>query len=141
MGQNQQFILPAPMQGVENQYSAPLTPRTPSTPGAENFTTLTNPYAQSCTNESGYDTASFYSATSPGTGSLMSPMGPQHRVTPGPDPLAYSPQNFTQYHPNRHMQHYQHLHAENQNNFDYFDENAEEDELLDVIAKWQEQED
>ena len=75
--------------------------------------------------ESGYDTASsFYSSTPTGDAAgMMSPV-PQHY-----DPSCNSPVSNYEYHQYQQHSYYQQTHNE---------ANSEEDELLDVIAKWQE---
>ena len=97
----------------------PLTPQTPTT----NMSFPPVGY------ESGYDTASsFYSSTPTGTGpeaGMLSPVA-QHY-----DPSCNSPVSEYQYH--QYQNHHSYYSQQPQN-----EACSEEDELLDVIAKWQE---
>ena len=142
--QQHHFILPE-----VPTYPSPLTPRTPNTPASTEFNQMSGNHFPS--NDSGYDTSSFYSASSP---SIMSPGvgGNCHQVRPSH--LLQHPQHLV---PNHHLEspisppmfsqsnQFQVLEAAGQQ-FHYGDfvgiaKNLEEEELLDAIAKWQEQED
>ena len=84
--------------------------------------------------ESGYDTASsFYSSTPTGDqAGMMSPV-PQHY-----DPSCNSPVSEYQYHQQQHSYYPPQTKIESNSYEDYSQTHPEEDELLDVIAKWQE---
>ena len=104
----------------------PLTPQTPTT--SMPFPPMTGG------NESGYDTASsFYSSTpdphQTGSGDLMSPLPPNHQYgCNSPVSSNYDYHNYPQHHQMTTINHQ--YYASNE-------ANSEEDELLDVIAKWQ----
>ena len=103
----------------------PLTPQTPTT-------NMSFPPCPPVGSESGYDTASsFYSSTPTGDAAgMMSPV-PQHY-----DPSCNSPVSEYQYHQQQHSYYPQ---TKTEGNYeDYSQTHPEEDELLDVIAKWQE---
>jgi len=144
-----QFILPdAPT------YPSPLTPKTPSTPMSADF--MVNSHYTAGSNDSGYDTNSFFSNSS----NLMSPVSTCHRpvhhsghhhqmemVSPsdplrGQQHLSNSPVSPPVY-PSR-PQTYTDMevpHPYYTNYSNIIAENPEEEELLDAIAKWQEQDD
>ena len=81
--------------------------------------------------ESGYDTSSFYSSTptGPHEAGMLSPV-PQHY-----DPSCNSP--VSELYPSSEYHGYHH-HYSNYPQPPHNEANSEEDELLDVIAKWQE---
>ena len=103
----------------------PLTPQTPTT-------NMSFPPCPPAGSESGYDTASsFYSSTPTGPeAGMLSPV-PQHY-----DPSCNSP--VSELHPTSEYHQYQHYHSYYPNTIPHNEANSEEDELLDVIAKWQE---
>ena len=113
---------------VQQQPQYPLTPQTPAPP-------MTFPTVQG--NESGYDTSasSFYSsATSPG---LLSPPATTTSVLPQ---FHHSPNSSSIYNQNEYNSHQTNLHQyphPHQDYYNHHEPNSEEDELLDVIAKWQ----
>ena len=108
-----------PFEAVHFQYPSPLTPKTPSASSVP---------AEFHSYESGYDTASLYSAASTASSSFVtSPHSQQVN-------FCYPPPSHPQ----------QQQHAESYSSYDYYGAeavNSEEDELLDVIARWQDQED
>lgn len=107
----EQSHAPPPSPAVcQDHFQYPLTPRTPTTPSAP----PTTEFAHFSGNESGYETASYYST--PSSQVQYSPKAESPSSPPVEAPYAY---------------------AQHQNYYD----NTEEDELLDVIAKWQDQED
>ena len=124
----QQTVLPSPYSNSSDQlhfqYPSPMTPRTPTTlkmvPSECNFGTPNN--------ESGYETSSYYSSNmmSPGLsqdGYHPNTCSPSSSISPSePGQIQQLGNNFSQRH-----------------QVDLFEHNAEEDELLDVIAKWQDQ--
>ena len=102
----------------------PLTPQTPTT-------NMSFPPCPPVGSESGYDTASsFYSSTPRGPeAGMLSPV-PQHYDPSCNSPISYELHPSSEYHQYQHHSYYpQPPHNE---------ANSEEDELLDVIAKWQE---
>ena len=108
----------------------PLTPQTPSFPAAPS----------SHGNESGYDTASsFFSASTPvgnGGGNLMSPtLSYEH----SPNCNSPNSNNGSVFSYSQNLHHHQHHQAYVDHATYYAEANSEEDELLDVIAKWQDQ--
>ena len=116
-----------PFEAVHFQYPSPLTPKTP---------TPYDPQRQLPSYESGYDTASFYSAASVASSSSSSFMA----TSPHSQQVnfCYPPSELS------HPQQQQQQHAESYSSYDYYGAeavNSEEDELLDVIARWQDQED
>ena len=146
--QQHHFILPD-----VPTYPSPLTPRTPNTPASGDFMTLSNnPYPS---NDSGYETSSFYSSsTSSLSPSMMSPhchpqrphhlQHHQHQLASSMSPASVrhleaspvSPPVFSRPQQYHEMEVSSHFHY---NNFNGIAENPEEEELLDAIAKWQEQ--
>ena len=127
-----------PPDQLNTSYPSPLTPRTPNTPNGsvngDQYTQL-QPLAGGQhfgSNESGYETSSYYSS------GLMSP----HQYSASPHPQQ-------QHHNHHHHQQQQQQHHQMQHpGYGYqqhiptaYYENSEEDELLDAIAKWQDQED
>ena len=109
----------------------PLTPQTPSFPA---------PPASQHGNESGYDTASsFFSASTPvhgNNGNLMSPpISYEHSPNNCNSPNSNNGSSVFSYSHHHHQQHQAYDHHVNY----YAEQNSEEDELLDVIAKWQDQ--
>lgn len=131
--QQQTTVPPSPYNQLHFQYPSPMTPRTPTTPKMMtpecNFDTANN--------ESGYETSSYYSS------SLMSPR------------LHHESYNSIQHHPDTYsptssVSSNEHTNVQQTNEYilgntyshqqqgDFY-HNSEEDELLDVIAKWQDQ--
>ena len=111
-----------PFEAVHFQYPSPLTPKTP---------TPYDPHRALPSYESGYDTASYYSSSSSSSASFMATSPPPHQQV-----------NFC--YPPSEPSHPQSQHAESFHSYDYYGAdavNSEEDELLDVIARWQDQED
>eukprot|EP00095_Tigriopus_kingsejongensis_P000125 snap_masked-scaffold450_size166944-processed-gene-0.3 protein:Tk00125 transcript:snap_masked-scaffold450_size166944-processed-gene-0.3-mRNA-1 annotation:"transcriptional regulator" len=129
-------------------YPATQTPLTPQTP-APDSSQAGGAYSF---NESGYETSSTSSYFS--SGSLISPVANQHGLHSGTP--YYGSESSGHALPNKHSQHPQHLQSAQEQEYfhdsgfvlppthqssDLFESNSEEDELLDVIAKWQEEED
>ena len=107
----------------QEQHPYPLTPQTPSFPNHP-----TNG------NESGYDTSSsFFSTSTPATNLMSPPLSYDSHNCNSPSSsgsvFSYTPQTYTPQHTHPHQTYDQSFYA---------DPNSEEDELLDVIAKWQE---
>ena len=120
------------------QYPSPLTPRTPTTPGGGGY-----PAQFPSGNESGYETSSYYSSSSSG---LVSPHQPQgfaqlsphhHNENEDSSTTTSSPEAHYVQHQQMYQQQQDSAHMAS---MDFYD-TSEEDELLDVIAKWQDQED
>ena len=110
------------------QHSYPLTPQTPSFPNP--------PPPHGAGNESGYDTSSsFFSSSTPAN--LMSPPISYHESPNCNSPNSSAGGSVFSY--SQHLQHQptQPHHHHYDQSF-YAEANSEEDELLDVIAKWQE---
>lgn len=112
----------------------PLTPQTPSFPAG--------PPSQHGGNESGYDTASsFFSASTPigsghnGNGLMSPPISYEHSPNNCNSPNSNNGSSVFSYSHHHHQQHQAYDHHVNY----YAEQNSEEDELLDVIAKWQDQ--
>ena len=114
-----------PFEAVHFQYPSPLTPKTP-TPYDPQRAALPS-------YESGYDTSSFYSSSSSSSSaSFMATSPPPHQQVN----FCYPPSEPSHPQPQQH--------AESFHSYDYYGAdavNSEEDELLDVIARWQDQED
>ncbi|XP_059080310.1 helix-loop-helix protein 4-like [Tigriopus californicus] len=120
-------------------YSGPLTPRTPNTPDQYLNHNFNNG------NESGYETSSYYS-----TGSMVSPVPqvPSNHVMLEYSPNGHSPSTTGSVYsvPDSSLSH-QHFPVQEALTPTWqtpiptsYYENSEEDELLDAIAKWQDQE-
>ncbi len=136
----------ASYQPPNNFAQPPLTPNTPTTSTSSMCFPTPTPSGTGNGNESGYDTASsFYSATSPSPMSDL--MSPSHPHSQHSGALIHHPQ----YQHSSHVYHSQSpTSAAANSNYDqqystnaaatsfYHEANSEEDELLDVIAKWQE---
>ena len=120
-----------PHHNPHHQY--PLTPQTPSFPAG--------PPSQHGGNESGYDTASsFFSASTPigghnGNGLMSPPISYEHSPNNCNSPNSNNGSSVFSYSHHHHQQHQAYDHHVNY----YAEQNSEEDELLDVIAKWQDQ--
>ena len=120
-----------PHHNAHHQY--PLTPQTPSFPAG--------PPSQHGGNESGYDTASsFFSASTPigghnGNGLMSPPISYEHSPNNCNSPNSNNGSSVFSYSHHHHQQHQAYDHHVNY----YAEQNSEEDELLDVIAKWQDQ--
>ena len=124
------------------QYPSPLTPRTPNTPSsAQEFSAHFGHAHMPVTsgNESGYETSSYYSHSS----SMMSPQGMISQLSqpsqfhPRPSSTSSSsspPMTAATSAPQEAFQ-------ESYSSMDFYGNQSEEDELLDVIAKWQDQDD
>ena len=115
-----------------HHHQYPLTPQTPSFPAG--------PPSQHGGNESGYDTASsFFSASTPigsGHNGLMSPpISYEHSPNNCNSPNSNNGSSVFSYSHHHHQHHQAYDHHVNY----YAEQNSEEDELLDVIAKWQDQ--
>eukprot|EP00095_Tigriopus_kingsejongensis_P005568 snap_masked-scaffold12_size759060-processed-gene-3.3 protein:Tk05568 transcript:snap_masked-scaffold12_size759060-processed-gene-3.3-mRNA-1 annotation:"transcriptional regulator" len=133
-------LQPAQHRFTPPNYPNPLTPRTPNTP--DNFLHVNN-YGGG--NESGYETSSYYS-----TGSMLSPVshvsGPNQALVDY-SPNGHSPSTGNLYPADTGVQHYPQAPPAGPVNPNWpepiptaYYENSEEDELLDAIAKWQDQE-
>ena len=137
--QQHHFILPD-----VPPYPSPLTPRTPSTPASTDFIQMSggNHFPS---NDSGYETSSYYSSSSPVVGHchpgrqhlqhphLMTPSGHQLDSSPVSPPVFH---RYNEIDAAAAVNHFQYT-----NDFGGIAENPEEEELLDAIAKWQEQTD
>ena len=132
----------SPSYQAPQQYSSgqPQPPLTPNTPTSTNMCFPT-PTATGG-NESGYDTASsFYSAASPSPMSdLMSPNHHGHQQQTALhhySPVQHSPNVYHHQHAYEASHHHQEVQS-HYNHYGGYGAPEEEDELLDVIAKWQE---
>ena len=118
-----------PFEAVHFQYPSPLSPKMPRSQfpdfGANSGKNVTAAEFQSY--ESGYDTSSFYSSSSASSASSFTPT---QQVN-----FCYPELSHHQKQPGHHTGH--------PGQYDYYgaEVNSEEDELLDVIARWQDQED
>ena len=134
----------------QNVFQYPLTPRTPNTPSTMTSGSGSDGQFNCQFNESGYETSSYYSSSSSSAGSMVSPpmmssatpvasllaTSPGPRPSPPPPPpLHYQGYHYNDHHGSVPMLH-QSAHVHPVDPYDH-----SEDELLDVIAKWQDQED
>ena len=144
--QQHHFILPD-----VPPYPSPLTPRTPNTPMSSEFISMSsgNHFPS---NDSGYETSSYYSSSSPVVGHChpgrQQHLQHQQMMTSGHqlDSSPVSPPVFHRYNDMdavavaaaaaAAVNHFQYS-----SDFGGIAENPEEEELLDAIAKWQEQTD
>jgi len=119
-------------------YPSPLTPGTPNTPTANDFRVPNRGYSPNC-NDSGFGTSSFFSTNSSILSKVVSAcnemMRPHGQIGVDLSPVSsISYQRQTNQIFDMGSQYYNNFHQS-------ITENPEEEELLDAIAKWQEQED